>query len=137
MNGTAKQPLPDLVEIKKAIPQLAVAFANWFQTAERIESGTAAYVEVFETTGVGHEHAPPAYIQFTGGSWIEEWPGGHGGWDFPHYSTQAERSSFIANTLTEAAWWLWVNWAWQEGCDFPRETYDAAFERLRGVDDGS
>ncbi len=137
MNGTAKQPLPDLKAIKGALPQVALAFVDWFQTAERIESGTAAYVEVFDTTGYGIADAPPAYIRFVGGSWVEEWPEGSPGMDFPHYSTQANRSSFIAHTLTEAAWWLWVNWAWQEGCDFSHEIYGAAFERLRGPDASS
>ncbi len=134
MTDTAKQPLPDLAAIKGALPQVALAFVDWFQMAERIESGTPIYAEIFDSTGVVHEEAPPAYIQFTGGSWIEEWPEGTPGWDFAHYATQADRASFIANTLTEAAWWLWVNWAWQEGCDFPREIYDAAFVPLRRAD---
>jgi hypothetical protein len=137
MADARKHPLPGLAEIKSAIPHVAHAFVEWLQTAERIESGTAAYVEVFDTTGVSSADAPPAYIQFTGGSWIEEWPEGTPGYDFPHYSTTADRSSFIAYTLAEAAWWLWVNWAWQEGSDFSREIYHAAFATLARADDGS
>lgn len=134
MNDTATQPLPDLKAIKGAIPQVAGAFVDWFQTAERIESGTAAYVDIFDSTGVDLEQAPPAYIQFTGGSWIEEWPEGHGDWDCPHYATVADQSSFVGRTLLVVAWWLWVNWAWQEGGELSREIYHAAFVPLRGAD---
>ncbi len=136
MNDNPKHELPDLDEIKSALPEILSAFSTWFQTAEHIESGTAAYVDILESTGCGYEKAPPSYIQFKGGSWVEEWPGGNGGWmDFPHYSTLANQSSFVSHTLIEAAWWLWVNWAWQEGGDIPRKTHEAAFARMTGPAD--
>ncbi len=130
MNDSPEQALPDMDAMKIALPEVVSAFAKWFQTAERIESGTAAYLDFFESIGSGLEEAPPAFVRFKGGSWVSEWPEGKGWMDFPHYSTAADRHSFVARTLAEAAWWLWVTWTWQDG-SVPRETYHAAFEPLR------
>jgi len=127
---------PDLYAIKAAIRPVAEAFSNWFESAERIESGTA-YDDIFDASGSDPDDAPPAYIQFRGGGYVEEWPEGSPGMDYPHYATIAERSSFVAYTLTEAAWWLWVNWSWQEGGDLSHAIYDAAFVPLGGGDAGS